>query len=180
MLKLSSAFLNNTSNITCRNITASGALSAGSISTSGALSAGSISTSGALSAGSISTSGALSAGSISTSGALSAGSISTSDALYIKSYIQPMIRMYTFIAGSNNSGWIIPKKGSNVMIQISLNNTFGTFLATNITTTTYAPGYIYNGGLLNNLAYFTPEDNGAKGWIFNSQGKDVVVTEYWF
>ena len=29
------------------------------------------------------------------------------------------------------------------MIQISLNNTFGTFLATNITTTNYAPGYIY-------------------------------------
>ena len=88
--------------------------------------------------------------------------------------------MYTFIAGANNSGWIIVKKGSNVMIQISLNNTFGTFLATNITTTNYAPGYIYNGGLSNNLAYFTDEGGGTKGWIFNSQGKNVVVTEYWW
>jgi len=39
---------------------------------------------------------------------------------------------------------------------------------------------IYNGGLSNNLAYFTPEGGGTKGWIFNSQGKDVIVTEYWF
>ena len=109
------------------------------------------------------------------------GSLNTNTIRY-KNYIQPLFLSYSFIANGNPTNFSILRKANNCIITIGINQTYGTFLATNIAVnTTYAPAYMYNASLSGFIPYFTTATtNYTTCWIYNAINVTVYVTEQWW